>query len=336
LLSVVRARYSTPRMKYLLACVLLTAGCSSGRPEASSDGAVAGADADVADAGSGSDGIPGLSILRKLGGLWSGPATMTPLGDFPLMNMDFRAADPRVLFARVDLDRDNSLRFAFSIENIGGRAVLVFRNGGQFRAMTRDTRTLFESEDEAAGRYRFCAQPASGGCGYVDATFTFSHADDMSLHVLVRGQEHLTWNTHRLEERTLPTPFPIDEMPRGNGDAAFPDMPALSVTVGWSDGLADEADVWVILPDVPCMLGSMCPISRWFSMRAPIGATQAVLHVDQIHAGDYKATVVLDRNRNLGATLAPDHGDGVSVPNGAVTIGAEGVSAASIPVVISL
>src|SRR5437773_880716 len=82
--------------------------------------------------------------------------------------------------------------------------------GGQFRALTRDTRTQLESSDEAMGRYRFCALMASGGCTYVDATFTFSAADKMILHVLVRGQEHLTWTADRLETRTLPAPFPAD------------------------------------------------------------------------------------------------------------------------------
>ena len=58
---------------------------------------------------SGGDEVAGLELLPRLAGLWSGPATMTPLGTFPLMNMDLRAASGQVLFARADLDALTSL-----------------------------------------------------------------------------------------------------------------------------------------------------------------------------------------------------------------------------------
>lgn len=54
---------------------------------------------------------PGLALLDHLAGLWSGPATQTPLGDFPMMNVDFRAMTPDFFWGRVDLDAQDALRF---------------------------------------------------------------------------------------------------------------------------------------------------------------------------------------------------------------------------------
>ena len=112
---------------------------------------------------------PGLSLFRRLAGLWSGPVTMTRLGAFPVVNMDFRPGSDHVLFGRVDLDAQNALRFAFSIETIAGKDTVVFRNGGLFRGVARDSRTVLVSADEQTGSFRFCA--VDGGCDYIDAVF---------------------------------------------------------------------------------------------------------------------------------------------------------------------
>jgi hypothetical protein len=268
--------------------------------------------------------------------LWSGAARLTVLGDFPIMSMDIRAASDRVLFGRVDLDPDNSLRFAFFVETIDGQDRLVFRNGGEFTGMTRDTRTVLESADEASGRYRFCALAAAGGCGYVDATFSASAPDRLLLHVLVRGQEHLTWDARRLETRTLPSPFPALPASIGLGSAPFPPLPELVANVSWTSPLAAPAPVWVLLSDQPCTVGSACALSRWIKVDAAAGATSARIVFEQIHPGTYRATALIDRNGNLGTSLSPDRGDGISNPNATVTVPATGSGSATLPILLDL
>src|SRR5450432_1797330 len=56
------------------------AGGGSGGSGGAGGGGTAGVDA----------GVLGVELLAKLPGLWSGPATMTPLGIFPQMNFDLR------------------------------------------------------------------------------------------------------------------------------------------------------------------------------------------------------------------------------------------------------
>ena len=97
------------------------------------------------------DEVAGLDLLPRLAGLWSGPATMTPLGTFKRMNMDLRAASGQVLFARADLDVFNSLRFAFEVEAPGGAPTLVYRNGGYFLGLLRDSRTALVEQGDLSG-----------------------------------------------------------------------------------------------------------------------------------------------------------------------------------------
>ena len=106
----------------------------------------------------GSDTPAGLELMQRLAGLWTGPATMTPLGTFARMNMDLRAASAQVLFSRADLDEMNNLRFAFELEAPDGETTLVYRNGGYFLGLLRDSRTRLV--EHTADSYRFCSTGA--------------------------------------------------------------------------------------------------------------------------------------------------------------------------------
>lgn len=258
--------------------------------------------------------LAGLALVPRLAGLWTGPATGTPLGDFPLLNMDLRAATDHVLFSRADLDERNSLRFAFSVEDHDG-PVLVFRNGGSFQGLLRDSRTRLVG---AAGEeLRFCALDARG-CDYIDARFGFA-AGGLTLDVKVKGAGHLRWLATRSEPRDLPRPFPADARPISTGDDPFPPLPALRTTVTWAAPLPRDATVYVLLSQNDCTVAS-CAVARSIGVVATKGAQQAVVLQEQVHPGDYKALVVLDRNGNLAATLRPDSGDGVSLPNQPVSV----------------
>jgi hypothetical protein len=278
------------------------------------------------------EGIAGLELLPQLAGLWSGPATMTPLGVFEPMNMDLRAADGHVLFSRADLDAENSLRFAFSIETIGGKDQLVYRNGGYFLGMLRDSRTILVERGQDS--WRFCA--VDGGCDYIDALWQLHSPTELTFDVKVKGAQHVLWLADRVQARTLPDPFPADESSQGNGDAPFPTMPSLRVTVSWQTPLEDPADVWVLLSAQDCPLAGFCDFSRSISGVAETGATSLVLDFEQIHAGNYKGNAILDRDRNLTESLFPGSGDAVSLPNQPITIAAEGQSTATLVTLVEL
>lgn len=277
--------------------------------------------------------VPGLSLLPRLAGLWTGTAQRTPLGDIPYMNMDLRSAGDHHLFARTDVDAANNLRFGFSIETYGGADTLVFRNGGFFLGVLRDSRALLR---EATGeRLRFCA---ASGCDYLDARFLLA-ADALTLDVKVRGQQHLLWQATRAEPRPTPSPFPVDDRSQGGADAPWPPLPSLSVTVTWAQPLAAAADVWFLLSTRACQLPAAdpgCTISRQVAVAAAAGAQQAALRFEQIHPDAYFGIAVLDRDRDLRRTLLPGRGDGVSLPNLPVTVSASGQSTASARVVYDL
>ncbi|HEY8377962.1 MAG TPA: hypothetical protein VIK91_15805, partial [Nannocystis sp.] len=74
----------------------------------------------------------------------------------------------------------------------------------------------------------------------------------------------------------------------------------------------------------PCDMQLNCTHSRSLMTAVRAGATSASLTMKQIHAGDYKLTAILDRNGNLPETLFPDAGDGLSLPNQAITVKPEG------------
>jgi len=251
-------------------------------------------------------------FFTEIAGLWVAPVTSwTSVGNFPTMNMDVRAASDRVLFSRIDLDPENNLRFAFAIEEHDGEPQLVYRNGGYFVGILRDTRTVLESYD--GNVWRFCA--LEGGCAYVDARFDFSGDDAMRLDVDVMGMRHIEWNAVRREARALEGDFPTPEtLP---GDAPFPDMPELMVQASWDTPLEADADVWVVLSNTDCGIDPInnCVPSRYMRAVAGEGDTSVTMTLEQIHDGTYSVNAVLDRNRNMTAgILLPDMGDGISWP----------------------
>lgn len=299
----------------------------------------------VADGSSSSDGADStgqpptddaaLALLNALPGLWIAPVTsMTSVGDFPIMAMDIRAADDRTLFSRVDLDGDNNLRFAFAIEEHDGAPVLVFRNGGYFLGILRDTRTTLVEHDPEAQEWRFCAVGA--GCDYVDATFTLETPERLVLTTNVLGNPHMHWEGVKREERALDGQFPYDPTP-GASDDPFPVMPSLRVTLTWTTPTAQAADAWVVLSTTDCSLvPGTCQPSRFIRTVVEAGATSAELLIDQAHAGDYQANAFLDNNGNLSGTLFPDSGDLVSLPNHDVEIAPAGESTTAIALVVEL
>jgi hypothetical protein len=266
--------------------------------------------------------LAGLELLPRLAGLWSGPVTMTPLGTFSLMNVDIRAASGAVLFGRVDLDEANSLRFAFEVEAPGSEPTLVYRNGGYFLGLLRDSRTKLIEHDAAAGSWRFCSTGPQG-CDYIDARWNFKDADALIFDVKVKGQQHVYWDATRKDTRALPEPFPADLTPQAD-DAPFPPMPTLKIDVGWAGELAVDGAVWVILSTMDCDLQFTCTHSRSLTKGAAAGSTAQTLTIDQIHPGAYKLNVILDRNGNLADTLYPDKGDGIGGINQAVTVAPSG------------
>ena len=327
--------------------LLLGPACSDDGGQTSSGGSATSGDGDGDGDGDGAgdgdgDGdageLVGLDLMVRLAGLWTGPATMTPLGTLEPMNMDLRAADGHTLFSRADLDDQNSLRFAFSIETIGGQDQLVYRNGGYFAGLLRDSRTTIVEhtpvDAQGVGSWRFCA--VDGGCDYIDARFEFQSETELVFDVEVKGAQHVLWIADRIEARSLPDPYPVDESSQGNGDAPFPDMPVLRVTVSWQDPLAAPADVWVLLSTQDCPLMGFCDFSRSLYGVAEAGATSLELSFDQIHAGPYKANAILDRDQNLASTLFPGTGDAVSLPNQAVEVAPAGESTAALTVLVEL
>lgn len=264
--------------------------------------------------------LVGLDLLPRLAGLWSGPVTMTPLGTFARMNVDIRAASGEVLFGRVDLDEANSLRFAFEVEAPDGEATLVYRNGGYFLGLLRDSRTRLVEHD--GDTWRFCSTGPQG-CDYIDARWQLSGADALVLDVKVKGQQHVYWDAKRKGTQALPEPFPADPTPQAS-DAPFPPMPSLKIDVGWAEPLPEDGAVWVILTTMDCDLQFTCTHSRSLTKGAAAGATSQSLTLEQIHPGPYKLNVVLDRNGNLASTLYPDKGDGIGGLNQALTVAASG------------
>jgi hypothetical protein len=282
------------------------------------------------------DDAAAMAFLARIPGLWVGPVdSNTSVGDFPTMNMDMRAADGHVLFSRIDLDPDNSLRFAFTFEEHSGQRHLVFRNGGEFLGLLRDTRTVLTSADPDAGQWTFCA--LDGGCSYVEATFSFQAEDELVLDVAVMGMMHFTWPTTRREIRSVPDPFPADDA-SGSTEDPFPPMPTLRTTLRWTDPLAQETSAWLIVGTQPCVSDpANCVPSRFMRATAPAGATEVEVVLEQIHPGSYVTNAILDRNGNLGgATLLPDTGDLLAIPDQEVIVSPSGETTTTIMLSVEL
>lgn len=307
----------------LLSSLLFLCACPTPQP-----GTDAGVDAGAEDAGSsdagvaGTDaGVTGLALMNRLAGLWVGPARMTPLGDFPIMYMDFRPVGPGFLFAQADLDVADNLRFGISIETYGGVDVLAYRNGGLFQGVLRDSRTKLVEADDVAGRYRFCSAPQ--GCGYLEATFTFSGLTDLVFDTKVRGTQHVLWTAQKRESRTVPTPFPATSASMGDGTAPWPAMATVQPTVRWLTPLTQPGSIWILLTTTNCAPSFTCVASRSLRVDVTAGATSATLTLPAVHAGDYKLTAVVDRTKMFGTRLVASSGDSVAVDQ-AVTVPSAG------------
>lgn len=314
----------------IAALFLANAGCGTAPAVHAID---AGVDVGVAPVDATSDSNAssmGFDFFARIVGLWSGPATDTRLGNFPLTNMDFRAVSDGVLFARVDLDAQNSLRFAFQIEERNGVQKLIFRNGGLFQGLARDTR--MELLSAATGVYRFCA--VDMGCSYADATFSFASATSFEMRVLVRQQLHEVWTAQRVETRTLPDGFPLARNVSPSAD--FSEMGSAQVRITWTAPLAVQADVWAILSTTSCVPTGSCAFSRWIKTVAAAGATSTSIAIDQIHQGNYRLLAVVDRNNSLATTRFPDSGDTVSIPDSTIAIPANGQATTSVAATYSI
>lgn len=319
---------TTSAMRFLVPAVLMLCACPP--PMRGSDAGVdagpgemdAGPfDAGTSDAGTSDAGVTGIALMTRLAGLWSGPARMTPLGDFPIMYMDFRPVGQGFLFAQADLDVADNLRFGISIETYGGVDVLAYRNGGLFQGVLRDSRTKLMESDDAAGRYRFCSVPA--GCNYIDATFTFNGANELVFDTKVRGTQHVYWTAQRRETRTVAAPFPATLTSMGDGTAPWPTLATVQPTVRWLNPLAQAGTVWVLLTTTNCAPQFTCVASRTLRVDVAAGATSATLTLPAVHPGDYKLTAVVDRTRMFATRLAPASGDSLAVDQ-AVTVPASG------------
>lgn len=304
-------------------------GGTDGSDTTAADGSSDGADTTAGDPGDGA-----MELLERLPGLWIAPVTSTTsVGDFPIMAMDMRPADDRTIFSRVDLDAGNNLRFAFTVEEVDGEPTLVFRNGGYFLGILRDTRTALADYDPETSTWRFCA--IAGGCGYVEAVIDLD-PDHLVMSASVMGRPHMHWEGVLSEERPLDGAFPYDETPGSTTDP-FPEMPTLRATLSWTEPLPEATEAWVVLTTTDCgLVPGSCQPSRFIRGTAQAGDTSIELAFEQIHAGEYRATAVLDRNGNLAGTLFPDMGDLVSVPNQAVTVAEMGESTVMLSLFVEL
>jgi hypothetical protein len=136
---------------------------------------------------SGGDEPAGLELLPRLAGLWSGPATMTPLGTFKLMNMDVRAASGQVLFSARGPRRDEQPALRLRGRGPGGRADAGL---SQRRLLPRAPARLADGklvEHEGEALVALLLDDAQG-CDYIDARWTFSAADALVFDVKVKGQ----------------------------------------------------------------------------------------------------------------------------------------------------
>jgi hypothetical protein len=318
----------------VVAGALLGGGCET--PCEGADCACEGADCEAppGDSGPSSDEGPDLEdgrlLVTQLSGLWSGPARQTVLGDFPLMNMDLRAVGDDAVFGRVDLDADNNLRFAFVVEDHGEGPELVYRNGGYFQGILRDSRARLISADPATGTWRFCSIPQ--GCGYIDALFELD-GDALIVDVDVRGQKHMVWDAARLEERDAPVNLLAAES-AGAPDQAFPTLGEATLNLSWSAGVTDGAQVLVGLSTEQCPLNptSPCDTSRWYVVDLDAGLTEASAPIEQLHEGRYYLNAVLD----LGGDGLPSVSDYVSLPNQVLDVQTGNEATASLSLTIPI
>jgi hypothetical protein len=286
-----------------------SAGTGGGSASSGGGSAGTGGGTSSTGGGSGGGGIAGVDLLAKLPGLWSGPAMMTPLGNFPHMAFDLRPVDNQFVFGQAELDSADTLRFGFNIETYGGRDVLAYRNGGYFQGVLRDSRTSLQDSD--GGTWHFC-YVGDGGCSYIDAKFTVTDTT-LVLDTHVRGQPHVYWNATKLESRTVPQGFPSDLASRGDGSAPWPTLATVQVNASFGAAVTADADAWLILTTTACFPTFGCNESRAVSVAVPAQSSMAQLSLPNVHAGAYKVSVILDVDKNFASTLGPSSGDRVAV-----------------------
>jgi len=245
------------------------------------------------------------------------------------MNMDVRAADDRTLFSRFDLDPEDGLRFAFAVEDVDGSPTVVYRNGGYFLGLLRDTRTVLVEADDAT--LRFCHRER--GCEYLDARWHRPADDRVELSVDVRGMRHVQWAARRVEARETPDGFRFTSGPH---DGPFPPMPSLEVRVTWPDPLPNATPVWLLVSTVTCGLSGQCTPARLMSGNAAAGATEMTLRIDQIHPGSVVINAVLDRDGDFRQRQFPTTGDGLAGLDREITVAAEGTTGVDAPVLFSV
>lgn len=246
------------------------------------------------------------AFSQRLGGLWEGPATQTVLGDFPIMIMDFRTVEDSWVFGRVDLDAGNNLRFLFDVEDIGGETKLVYRNGGFFQGLFRDSRTVLVEAQPSAGYFRFCSAPS--GCSYIDAAFNFTADDRLEFDATVNEETHVVWNAVRQVDNAVSATFPADDVITEGAD--FPAMPRAEVTATFPEPAAD-VNLFVALATEDCTITTIanCEFSRTYVQAIGPGETSATVPFEQLHAGTYEAVAVVDED----GTEGPSPGDSFSL-----------------------
>jgi hypothetical protein len=269
----------------------------------------------------------GVLLLQRVAGLWTGPATSTTaLGDFPVMSMDMQDVAGTMVFGRGDFDDSNAIRFGLAIEDVEDRPTLVFRSGGLFAGFSRDSRAGLLEHDDELGMYRFCDVPR--GCGYVDSTWSIQ-GDELLLTAVVQSRPHMRWEARREEARAVPI---VDDRNEHAGD--FPSMATLTSTIAFP-AVAADADVWLLLTTTPCGLSFACTPSRSKRVSVVAGASRAVVVLEQLHAGDYAANAILDRDRNLADALVPTPGDGAARLDAQIIVGSTDVSE-TMPIVFTV
>ena len=79
-----------------------------------------------------------------------------------------------------------------------------------------------------------------------------------------------------------------------------------------------------------------CEASRSISARALAGSTSAEVVLHQVHPGAYKLNAVLDRDDNIQSQVFPSSGDGVALPDQAVTVSPSGESTAQSAIAVTV
>ncbi len=111
----------------------------------------------------------------------------------------------------------------------------------------------------------------------------------------------------------MPTPYPSDTTSRGDGSAPWPTLASVQTNETFGITTAAAAVVWLILTTTPCFPTFSCNESRAVMVSVAASATSATVSLPNVHAGAYKATVLLDLDRNFESTHAPTTGDRVAV-----------------------